>query len=97
MWSRTRPELFYATFDQRIMVANYMADADSFHVGRPELVSEARFTLRRGGTTMRSLDLHPDGQRFAVAPGIDTSTVKQDKVVFIFNFFEELKRLVPTN
>jgi hypothetical protein len=40
--------------------------------------------------------VHPDGIRFvlAVAPEVDTS-VKRDKLVFVFNFFDELRRLVP--
>ena len=95
LWSRTGPELFFATVDQRIMIATYTADGDSFRPGRPQLVSEARFTVRRGGTTMRNLDLHPDGQRFVVAPAVDESAVKQDKIVFIFNFFDELRRIAP--
>jgi hypothetical protein len=56
-------------------------------------------TLIRGGSLCRllrdfNLDLHPDGQRFAVAPAVDESAVRQDKVVFIFNFFDELRRCV---
>ena len=44
----------------------------------------------------RSIDLHPDGDRFALAPVSETQiAVKQDKLVFIFNFFDELRRLAP--
>jgi hypothetical protein len=50
-----------------------------------------------GRTLLRNIDLHPDGQRFAVAPAVDESDVKQDKVIFIFNFFDELRRIAPTN
>jgi serine/threonine-protein kinase len=96
LWSRTRPEVFYVV-NQRIMVATYTANNDSFRAGRPQAASEGTFTLRRPGTTLRNLDLHPDGQRFAAAPSVGESTVKYDKVVFIFNFFDELKRLVPAN
>jgi hypothetical protein len=32
-----------------------------------------------------------------VAPAVDESDVKQDKVIFIFNFFDELRRIAPTN
>jgi hypothetical protein len=48
----------------------------------------------RGGR--RSFDLHPDGSRFvlAVAPEVNES-VKRDELVFVFNFFDELRRLVP--
>ena len=45
----------------------------------------------------RSLDLHPDGDRLALAAAPDAQTVvKQDRVVFIFNFFDELRRLAPS-
>ena len=41
-------------------------------------------------------DLHPDGQRFALAPVAQTAAgAKPDKAVFVFNFFDELRRLVP--
>jgi hypothetical protein len=40
----------------------------------------------------------PDGQRIGVAPRTQSVTAtKQDKIVFIFNFFEQLKRLTETN
>ena len=77
------------------MVATYTADGDSFRAGKPQPVSDATFTSRRPLGTLRNLDLHPDGQRFAVAPAVDESAVKQDKVVFIFNFFDELRRIAP--
>ncbi len=45
---------------------------------------------------VRSFDLHPDGERFALAPVTETQTAaKQDKLVFIFNFFDELRRIAP--
>jgi hypothetical protein len=39
--------------------------------------------------------LHPDGDRFALAIAPDTRAAKQDKVNFIFNFFDELRRIAP--
>ena len=69
-------------------------DGDSFQAAKPSIWSETRFGTRPG--LMRSFDLHPDGDRFALAAAPDAqSAVKQDKVVFIFNFFDELGRLVP--
>ena len=58
-------------------------------------MTDAPFALRRGGTTLRNLDVHPDSQRFAIAPVVETSAVNQDKIVFIFNFFAELRRIAP--
>ena len=41
-------------------------------------------------------DLHPDGERFALAPVEQApSGAKQDQVIFIFNFFDELRRIAP--
>jgi hypothetical protein len=43
-----------------------------------------------------SIDLHPDGDRFAVATVPQAQTkAKQDKVVLILNFFDELRRIAP--
>ena len=41
-------------------------------------------------------DLHPDGQRFAVLRAAEEQAeVKQDKVILIQNFFDELRRIAP--
>jgi len=40
--------------------------------------------------------LHPDGERFALGTVPDAqSAARQDKVVLIFNFFDELRRIAP--
>lgn len=45
----------------------------------------------------RRFDLHPNGDRFALAPVRESQiAARQDKVVFIFNFFDELRRSAPT-
>ena len=94
-WSRTRPELFFQAPDRRIMVAPYAVDGDSFRPEKPRLWSEARFAVRTDG---RNFDLHPDGQRFVgiLRPPQAPSEVKQDKVVFILNFFDYLRRIAPS-
>ena len=89
-WSRTKHELFYALNGQ-IMVVPYAVEGDAFRAEKPRLWSEGRFVTR--GLT-RMFDLHPDGERFAIAaqgPG----GAKQDHVTFIFNFFDELRRIAP--
>ena len=45
----------------------------------------------------RSYSVHPDGERFAMAPVPEETTEKQDKVVFVFNLFDELRRIAPGN
>src|SRR5262249_44367140 len=95
-WSRTKPELFFSTgnLQLQMMVARYRADGDSFVADRAEPLSDTRFLPR---PRQRSFDAHPDGNRFAV-PAVPQETQafeKKDKLVFIFNFFDELTRLAP--
>jgi serine/threonine-protein kinase len=90
-WSRTKREIFYGFFDGQIMVAPFTADGDSFHAEKPRLWAEGRYQMRGGN---RMFDLHPDGERFALATASQTPIgAKLDKVVFIFNFFDELRRI----
>ena len=93
-WSRTKHELFYGTQSAQIMVAAFTVEGGSFRAEKPRLWSDGRFMVR---TTNRSFDLHPDGERFALAPAAQApGGGKQDHVTFIFNFFDELRRLAPT-
>ena len=98
-WSRARRELVYATRDQRIMRVSFSVEGDSFHAEKPQAAAAPAFIPRVRGTaltTSRSFDLHPDGERFAMAAASTADADrKQDKVVFIFNFFDELRRIAP--
>jgi len=90
-WFRNGKELFYRTPDSKIMVVTYTGSGDSFHADKPQLWSPGQFTDRGLGNL--NFDLHPDGKRFAVlkAPGTG-QTAAVNKLNFIFNFFEELRR-----
>jgi serine/threonine-protein kinase len=91
-WSRTRHDLFYGV-DGQIMVAPFAVTGDSFRAEKARPWSEARYLERAGN---RGFDLHPDGARFAVALAAQTpSGPKQERIVFIFNFFDELRRIAP--
>jgi serine/threonine-protein kinase len=91
IWSRIRRELFYGAGDERIMVAPYVVEGDSFRPEKPRVWSEGRFAYRLG-----ALDLHPDGLRFAVLRTPQgRSEIQQDHVVLILNFFDYLRRIAP--
>jgi len=95
-WSRTKQELFYGSPEQQIMVAPYAVDGHSFRTEKPRQWSDGRFRPRQRTGPTRSFDLHPDGTRFALAPASETPTVaRQDKLVFVVNFFDELRRVAP--
>ncbi|MDO8679358.1 MAG: hypothetical protein Q7R30_12455 [Acidobacteriota bacterium] len=91
MWSRTKHELFYGTTNGQIMVAAFTVEADSFRAEKPQPWSDGRFVVRG---LNRMFDLHPDGERFALTAQTQVGA-KQDKVVFLFNFFDELRRIAP--
>jgi Tol biopolymer transport system component len=94
-WSRNGKELFYRTPDSKIMAVTYTASGDSFHADKPQLWSPGQFTDR--GLGFYNFDPHPDGKRFAVlkAPGTEQAAAV-NKVNFIFNFFDELRRSTAT-
>ncbi len=75
------------------MVVTYAASGDSFRAEKPRLWSPGQFTSRGRGV---NFDLHPDGKRFAVlkAPGTESHPAV-NKVTFVFNFFDELRRKLP--
>ena len=72
------------------MVAAYTATGDSFRAEKPRLWVEGYIGPQTG---QRSFDLHPDGERVAVAPELGSFDRPQDRLVLILNFFEELPRM----
>lgn len=76
------------------MVASYTVEGDSFRAEKPRLWADRRFM--RTGFLGWDFDLHPDGERLALAPVPETqAAARQDKVVFILNFFDQLRRVAP--
>jgi dipeptidyl aminopeptidase/acylaminoacyl peptidase len=92
IWSRAKRELFYQSLDRRIMAVGYATKGESFVADKPRRWSEQQ-VFSRGAA--RGFDVHPDGERVAFAPAQDGSAAKQDKVVFVFNFFDQLRALAP--
>ena len=95
VWSGNGRELFYHTEDNRIMVASYSVQSDLFVPEKPRLWSEKR-TINVG-TAQPTYDLTPDGKRVAVLMPAEGREVQQtpNHVVFLFNFFDELRRRAP--
>jgi serine/threonine-protein kinase len=92
-WSLTRSELVYANLDRQLMVVSYTVTGDVFNSTKPRLWSERRYLPR---PRFRSFTLHPDGERIVLDAASETeSAVSRDKVVFILNFFDELRRIAP--
>jgi len=91
-WSATTHELLFVDPAQNIvMAAPYAVVGDSFQVDKPHPWSP---TGIRPTTGAYRYDIHPDGKRLAVAPAGQRLAV-QDKVVFVFNFFDYLRKIAP--
>jgi serine/threonine-protein kinase len=87
VWSRARAELLFRGGDGTIMVADYTARGATFSAAKPR----PWMTGSAANAVIPVFDLHPDGQRLA-APPIRTAEDGPDMLIFVFNFFEELKR-----
>ena len=96
VWSRDGREIFFETLDNRIMVADYTAKADSFASGKPRLWSATRI---RDFAGVANFDVAPDGKRLAVFPLPEAKEEEKGSVhvTFLLNFFDELRRKVPTS
>ena len=77
------------------MSAAYTISSDSFHAEKPRPWSPGLFSIR--GLANTGYDVHPDGKRVAVLRAPDAGPNSAvTKVSFIFNFFDELRRKVPS-
>ncbi len=94
LWARSGRELFYRSGAAMMAVA--VETSPSFAPGSAELLFQARDALSLGG---RAYDVSPDGERFLIlkedASPQDTPT--EPYFIVVQNWFEELRRLVPTN
>jgi len=87
-WFRTGHDLLYQSGDQ-ILIASYTVKGDTFVAEKPRV-----WIARLGGTQW---DLAPDGKRVAVVTPVGSADApkQEHEVVFIQNFFDELRRRVP--
>ena len=96
VWSHNGRELFFRSGDNRIMAASYTSKGDSFAADQPRVWSEkqpANFGPIGGST----FDLAHDGKRIAALIPEETPETRQAQthVIFLMNFFDELRRKVP--
>ena len=69
--------------------------APAFLAGTPETVFESVDLRSAWG---RCYDVAPDGQRFLITLNKEQPTnLAPTQMIFVQNWFDELKRLVPTN
>jgi eukaryotic-like serine/threonine-protein kinase len=92
LWARNGRELFYLAQDGLMSVT--VEPGSSFLFGAPSLVLKGAMETYWLSTNGRAFDIDSDGQRFLMLKA-DERAVAQIHVVL--HWFEELKRLVPTD
>ena len=96
VWSHNARELFFRSADNRIMVAAYTVKGDSIVADQPRVWSEKRLA-DFGIIGTGSYDLAPDGKRVAALMPVESpeSQQAQNHIIFLENFFDELRRKAP--
>ncbi|HEV2200558.1 MAG TPA: protein kinase [Bryobacteraceae bacterium] len=94
-WLPNRRELFFRANDNRIMIVTYTVKGDSFVADKPRLWSQKQ--LADPGVPGETFAPAPGGKRVAAlmtaeGPGQPQA---QNHVIFLENFFDELRRRVP--
>jgi len=91
-WAPNGGELFYRTGSGRQMMAVDITTEPTFRAGsRSLLFKETYLSGNIGGAFY---DVTPDGQKLLMVQMQDTGSTQ---INVVLNWFEELKRLVPTN
>lgn len=93
-WSRDGRELFFLGGDDRIMVTDYVVNGDAFAFSTPRAWSDKQIMRR---STRQNFDLAPDGKRVAAIPRPEVDERAGTlHVTFLLNFFDEVRRRVPS-
>ncbi len=93
VWPRDSRDLFYRNGDRMMAVA--IETSPELSVGTPRLLFEGRFLEKGPVPLRRNYDVSADGQRFLMIQR--EHDLVPTEIIVVLNWFEELKRRVPTN
>ena len=91
VWSPDGSELFYR-IDNKMMVVS-IRTKPTFNSSRPPVLVEGSYLVTTRTRGNQYYDISPDGQRFLMIKEPEG----QSQINVVLNWFEEVKRLVPTN
>ena len=93
-WTKNGRELIYGEGTNRWIAVPVTAAGDSFRPGKPQLLFEGNFVTHG----LPNYDVSRDGRQFILFQRSEEE--EQERVrahlTFIFNFFDDLRRRVPT-
>jgi Tol biopolymer transport system component len=93
MWNRNGRELFFRNGNRMMAVA--ITAQPEFAAGRPTVLFEGQYEATL--VSNANYDVTPDGQRFLMLKATGAQEDAPTQINVVLNWFEELKRRVPTN
>lgn len=100
VWNPNGRELFYRS-GSKIMAVDVNQSRDSngavasgFSAGKPRMLFEGPYVATP--TSFPYYDVSPDGQRFLMLKPVESQTSAPTQINVVLNWFEELKRRVPS-
>ena len=92
-WARNGHELFFANLERQVLVSSYSVKGNSFLADKPRIWLEKTLAAAGGPP---NFDVSPDGKRIAglMPAEAPEAPASQSRVVFLMNFFDELRRRV---
>jgi serine/threonine-protein kinase len=93
VWARDGKQVFYRWGDGQVWVVDIRTD-EGFSVSKPRLLFDN--PIHFSGRPIRTFDVSPDGQRFLMVKMDERKPQPVTELILVQNWFEELKRLVPT-
>ena len=99
LWARSGQELFYITSADDALMSTTISGTPAFKSSNPtKILDMAAYSI--GGQTAnvgRTYDVSPDGRRFLmIKQAAGEQTAARPQILVVQNWFEELKRRVPT-
>jgi Tol biopolymer transport system component len=98
LWARNGRELFYTLPAGGLMQVS-VERATSWTASPPTKLLDGPYAWGFPGLTVRAYDISPDGSRFLLLKPVGGSpdqAAMSPSLIVVQNFFEELRRLVPT-
>jgi serine/threonine-protein kinase len=95
LWARSGREVFYFAYSASggTVMAVPVESSSGFQAGNPSKLFAGPYYAALSG---RTYDVSPDGQRFLMIRAAASAVNNTPRIIVVENWFEELKRLVPT-
>jgi eukaryotic-like serine/threonine-protein kinase len=94
VWNRNGRELFYRSGDK--MMAVDIATEPSLVAGKPRMLFQGQYVPTPPPSSFPFYDVSPDGQRSLMLKPSEQTGAAPTQINVVLNWFEELKRRVPT-